>query len=73
MGLTSRSPVPAKLTVVTQVAVQNSCKHQRLVHQGRNSFFIGLDADNTIIRERTAAWNFGEPYEGVRLHETNHH
>ena len=33
--------------------VQDGSQHERFVQQGVNALFVGLDADYTVLRERT--------------------
>lgn len=41
-----------ELTVVTQVAVQDGRKHERLMEQSVDSLLVRLDANDAVLCER---------------------
>lgn len=53
--LVSENKYNQSRTVIAQVAVQNGCQHQRLVEESLDTFFVSLDADNTVLGERARA------------------
>lgn len=42
-------------TIVSKVAVEDSGEHQRLVEDGVDALLVGLNTDDTVLRERPRA------------------
>lgn len=40
-------------TVVTKMAIEDGCQHERLVEQGVDALLVGLNTNDAVLRERS--------------------